>query len=67
MKILKLAVTRSSTLAAAPPNLGIGEMSTYVSHTSFAETEIFVKKELPGLLFKIVTYLKEITFQFEQE
>ncbi|XP_063413170.1 protein furry-like isoform X1 [Mytilus trossulus] len=48
LKILKLAVTRSSTLAAAPPNLGIGEMSTYVSHTSFAETEIFVKKELPG-------------------
>jgi hypothetical protein len=49
LKILKLAVTRSSTLTAAPPNLGVGAISTYMAHTSFAEAEIFTKKELPGL------------------
>ena len=48
LKILKLAVTRSSTLTAAPPNLGVGAISTYMAHTSFAEAEIFTKKELPG-------------------
>ncbi|XP_048243647.1 protein furry-like isoform X3 [Haliotis rufescens] len=52
LKILKLAVTRSSTLAAAPPSLSFSvssELSMY-SHTSFAEAEIYTKihKELPG-------------------
>ncbi|ESO93945.1 hypothetical protein LOTGIDRAFT_105090, partial [Lottia gigantea] len=51
LKILKLAVTRSSTLAAAPPpSSSVNSELSVFSHTSFAEAEIFTKihKELPG-------------------
>ncbi|KAK6173602.1 hypothetical protein SNE40_017022 [Patella caerulea] len=51
LKILKLAVTRSSTLAAAPPvSSSISSELNVFSHTSFAEAEIFTRipKELPG-------------------
>ena len=66
LKILKLAVTRSSTLVA-PPSTGFikyfdvscfssfnvsGHMSNpqhhWEPHTSFAEAEVYFKKELPG-------------------
>ncbi|GFR96359.1 furry [Elysia marginata] len=58
LKILKLAVTRSSTLAAAPPSSHHSSSShpselavfAHSSHTSFAEAESLTKfsKELPG-------------------
>ncbi|XP_061189012.1 protein furry-like [Saccostrea echinata] len=52
LKILKLAVTRSSTLAAAPlstTNTSTHDYNPPVTHTSFAEAEMFMtKKELPG-------------------
>lgn len=52
LKILKLAVTRSSTLALAPPtqvnNLS-SDMNSLAAHTAFAESGLFIKKELPGL------------------
>ncbi|KAK3798079.1 hypothetical protein RRG08_034635 [Elysia crispata] len=58
LKILKLAVTRSSTLAAAPPSSQYSSSShpselagfVHSSHTSFAEAESLTKfsKELPG-------------------
>ncbi|XP_048776245.2 protein furry homolog-like isoform X3 [Ostrea edulis] len=52
LKILKLAVTRSSTLAAAPLTTTSTTSHDYnvpVTHTSFAEAEMFlIKKELPG-------------------
>ncbi|GAB6027284.1 hypothetical protein CHUAL_001566 [Chamberlinius hualienensis] len=54
LKILKLAVTRSSTLVA-PPSSTSTNFPTYFSDTtslgsltSFAEAEVFTKKELPG-------------------
>lgn len=56
LKILKLCVTRSSTLSAAPPTISTysvplleSTMLNLASHTSFAEAEVMVKKELPGL------------------
>lgn len=51
LKILKLVVTRSSTLVAPPiQNQSYWESSIISStpHPSFAESEIFAKKELPG-------------------
>ncbi|BFZ15206.1 hypothetical protein BsWGS_18245 [Bradybaena similaris] len=56
LKILKLAVTRSSTLAAPPPSSQSSTSSselpifTHSAHTSFAEAESLTKfsKELPG-------------------
>ncbi|XP_078324713.1 protein furry-like isoform X3 [Crassostrea virginica] len=52
LKILKLAVTRSATLAAAPLSAATTtshDYNTPVTHTSFAEAEMFLtKKELPG-------------------
>ncbi|XP_044014462.1 protein furry isoform X2 [Aphidius gifuensis] len=50
LKVLKLVVTRSSTLVA-PPTSGHGsswESSLTSPHPSFTDTEIFTKKELPG-------------------
>ncbi|XP_076468272.1 protein furry-like isoform X4 [Babylonia areolata] len=53
-KILKLAVTRSSTLAAPPPQpstvSSAAELGAMFPHTSFAETECISRmhKELPG-------------------
>lgn len=50
MKILKLAVTRSSTLVAPPSNSG--SMPPYhweaTAGTNFAEADLYPKKELPG-------------------
>ena len=47
MKILKLAVTRSSTLVA-PPSSSHPAPHHWEPHTSFAEAEVWFKKELPG-------------------
>ncbi|XP_031346669.1 protein furry isoform X1 [Photinus pyralis] len=51
LKILKLVVTRSSTLVAPPASVQHsyweGSM-TSVPHPSFTDTEVFTKKELPG-------------------
>ena len=50
LKILKLAVTRSSTLVA-PPTTGFGYQPTshhWEPHTSFAEADVYLRKELPG-------------------
>ena len=51
LEILKLCVTRSSTLVAPPPSTS--NVTDFVkglqAHTSFAEAEIYSqKKELPG-------------------
>ncbi|XP_047109734.1 protein furry [Schistocerca piceifrons] len=50
LKILKLVVTRSSTLVAPPTALHPPhwENSANSPHPSFADGEIFTKKELPG-------------------
>lgn len=50
LKILKLVVTRSSTLVAPPISLHSSswESSLASPHPSFTDTEIFTKKELPG-------------------
>merc|ERR1719431_683241 len=48
MKILKLAVTRSSTLVAPPSTSHISNPHHWEPHTSFAEAEVYFKKELPG-------------------
>lgn len=50
LKILKLVVTRSSTLVAPPTSMhGSSWDSSLASpHPSFTDTEIFTKKELPG-------------------
>ncbi|XP_025086109.1 protein furry homolog isoform X4 [Pomacea canaliculata] len=54
LKILKLAITRSSTLAAPPPSssssMGTSELSSIFLHTPFAENEGISRmhKELPG-------------------
>ncbi|XP_063231705.1 protein furry [Bacillus rossius redtenbacheri] len=50
LKILKLVVTRSSTLVAPPTSLHPSHWDTsrHSSHPSFAESEVFMKKELPG-------------------
>ena len=50
LKILKLAVTRSSSLVA-PPSSSSGPSSGWGSDSnasSFSDSELFVKKELPG-------------------
>lgn len=57
LKILKLVVTRSSTLVAPPTSMhGSSWDSSLASpHPSFTDTEIFTKKELPGKsLFKLI-------------
>ncbi|XP_046735470.1 protein furry [Diprion similis] len=50
LKILKLVVTRSSTLVAPPISLhgSAWDSSLASPHPSFTDTEIFTKKELPG-------------------
>ncbi|XP_043493885.1 protein furry isoform X2 [Polistes fuscatus] len=50
LKILKLVVTRSSTLVAPPTSMHVPswESSLASPHPSFTDTEIFTKKELPG-------------------
>lgn len=50
LKILKLVVTRSSTLVAPPTSMhgSSWESSLASPHPSFTDTEIFTKKELPG-------------------
>jgi hypothetical protein len=50
LKILKLAVTRSSTLVA-PPSSSISSHSSshlWEAHTSFAEAEVYFKKGKRG-------------------
>ncbi len=50
LKILKLAVTRSSTLVA-PPSSSISSHSSshlWEAHTSFAEAEVYFKKGKGG-------------------
>lgn len=51
LKILKLVVTRSSTLVAPPASVQhtYWEGSvTSVPHPSFSDSDVFMKKELPG-------------------
>ena len=54
MKILKLAVTRSSTLVAPPSSGSASASSSMTSYwessagSNFAETDLYPKKELPG-------------------
>ena len=48
LKILKLAVTRSSTLVAPPSTSHTANPHHWEPHTSFAEAEVYFKKELPG-------------------
>ncbi|PSN33970.1 Protein furry [Blattella germanica] len=50
LKILKLVVTRSSTLVAPPTSLHPPHWETSATspHPSFTDNEIFTKKELPG-------------------
>ncbi|PNF32075.1 hypothetical protein B7P43_G05726 [Cryptotermes secundus] len=50
LKILKLVVTRSSTLVAPPTSLHAPHWETSATspHPSFTDSEIFTKKELPG-------------------
>ncbi|XP_068083711.1 protein furry [Anabrus simplex] len=50
LKILKLVVTRSSTLVAPPTSLHSQpwEPSATSPHPSFTDSEMFTKKELPG-------------------
>ena len=52
LKILKLVVTRSSSLVAPPTSLQTHRESSLTSapHPSFTEIEVFSKKELPGTL-----------------
>ena len=56
LKILKLCVVRSSSLDVAPPTGNVGSLLDIgalglLSHTSFAEAEVMVKKELPGQIY----------------
>lgn len=73
LKILKLVVTRSSTLVAPPTSMhGSSWDSSLASpHPSFTDTEIFTKKELPGkfpfklvnmYLFPLVVYYRFYSF-----
>ncbi|XP_058793249.1 protein furry isoform X2 [Phymastichus coffea] len=50
LKILKLVVTRSSTLVAPPTTVHAPTWESSISspHPSFNDNEIFTKKELPG-------------------
>jgi len=68
-KILKLCVTRSSTLAAAPPSMNMTPLIDtspigLSAHTSFAEAEISFKKELPGMSIIRVKQIEEINLDF---
>ena len=66
LKILKLCVARSSSLEVAPPSAGgsttvaaclpPGLVSSLLPHTSFAETDVIIKKELPGEVLLIATH-----------
>jgi hypothetical protein len=51
LKILKLVVTRSSTLVAPPTSLHPPHWETSATspHPSFTDNETFTKKELPGM------------------
>ena len=51
LKILKLVVTRSSTLVAPPTSVHPPHWETSATspHPSFTDSEIFTKKELPGI------------------
>lgn len=64
LKILKLAVTRSSTLAAAPLSTTTTATHNYnppSTHTSFAEAEMFLtKKELPGRTLDFAVDMKTV-------
>jgi hypothetical protein len=55
LKILKLVVTRSSTLVAPPlvvhPTHWDSSNHGVIPHPSFADSEVFMKKELPGKIF----------------
>lgn len=60
LKILKLVVTRSSSLSAPPTSLHTHWESsiTSVPHPSFSEIEVFTKKELPGeYLFGVYVFI----------
>ncbi|KAL3879804.1 hypothetical protein ACJMK2_032086 [Sinanodonta woodiana] len=60
LKIMKLTVTRSSTLAAVPPSSNVtSDFGVYTSHMSFAESEIIHKKELPGRILDFSVDLTE--------
>ncbi|XP_017780111.1 PREDICTED: protein furry isoform X2 [Nicrophorus vespilloides] len=49
LKILKLVVTRSSSLVAPPTSIHHWEtVTTSVPHPSFSEIDVFTRKELPG-------------------
>ncbi|XP_021378295.1 protein furry-like isoform X2 [Mizuhopecten yessoensis] len=60
LKILKLAVGRSSTLTAAPPSAHTSEVGTFMSHTSFAEAEVITRKELPGRTLDFAVDFSEV-------
>lgn len=69
-KILKLVVTRSSTLVAAPSSqYSFLESHSHYSSTmcpTFADVEVFVKKELPGrnLVFRLTYKNRTRNFEF---
>lgn len=50
LKVLKLVVTRSSTLVAPPTSTHYIYWDSHAtaSHYSFADIDVFMKKELPG-------------------
>lgn len=56
LKILKLCVTKTSTLTMPPPSSSVNlsalepAILNLPAHTSFAEADISFKKELPGML-----------------
>ena len=50
LRILKLAVAQSSSLAAAPSSGSAQQTDTSGIHVSFVEAEVGAKKELPGRL-----------------
>ncbi|XP_064619246.1 protein furry-like isoform X4 [Lineus longissimus] len=71
LKILKLVVTRSSTLAAPPPSMHTSSSSdlshvsstskiTLGGYTSFAEAEVPFKKELPGRTLEFTFDLSQV-------
>ena len=54
LKILKLAVTRSSSLVAPPSSSGsTSGWGSDSAASSFSDSELFLKKELPGITIKI--------------
>merc|ERR1719445_1937769 len=48
LKILKLAVTRSSTLVAPPSTSHTPTPHLWEAHAAFSESDLYFKKELPG-------------------